>query len=98
MRISPQQYEKVMAIYRNQQQNKLQGQEQKQKDTMRISGEAKMVKEVRDLLQETPEVRQERVAELKEAVQNGEYKVDSKEVAGKMLQRMAVDSHFLNQP
>ena len=98
MRISPQQYEKVMAIYRNQQQNRIQGQEKGQKDTMRISGEARMVKEVRDLLQETPEVRQERVAELKEAVQNGEYKVDSKEVAEKMLQRIAVDSHFLNQP
>ena len=97
MKISPQQYEKVMAIYQNQQRKAAGTEEPKARDTLSLSREARAVKEVRELLQQTPEVREEKVAELKEKISSGEYQVPGEEVAEKMLQRMAVDFHLLNR-
>ncbi len=91
MRISPKQFEQVMAVYRNQMQKVPEKQQTEAKDSLSLSGDAKAVNEVRDLLKYIPEVRQERIDELKKAIENGEYKVDGQKVAEKMLQRMGVD-------
>ncbi len=96
MRISPKQFEQVMAVYRSQMQKAPEQTETQRKDSLSLSGDAKAVNEVRDLIKFIPEVRKERVDELKKAIETGEYKVDGKQVAEKMLQRMAVD-HFLNK-
>ncbi len=96
MRISPKQFEQVMAVYRNQMQKAPEKTQAGRQDSVSLSGDAKAVKEVRELLKFIPEVRSERVDELKKAIKNGEYKVDGQKVAEKMLQRMAVD-HFLNK-
>lgn len=96
MRISPKQFEQVMAVYRNQMQKTPEKTETGRKDSLSLSGDAKAINEVRDLLKFTPEVRQERIDEIKKAIENGEYKVDGQKVAEKMLQHMAVD-RFLGE-
>ncbi|MDQ7833493.1 MAG: flagellar biosynthesis anti-sigma factor FlgM [Desulfovibrionaceae bacterium] len=54
-------------------------------DTVTLSGNAKLFSQaVRDA-QNAPEVRVERVAELKAQVESGEYQPDSHKIAEKML-------------
>lgn len=54
-------------------------------DTVTLSGDAKLFSQaVRDA-QEAPEVRADRVAELKAQVESGEYQPDSHKIAEKML-------------
>jgi negative regulator of flagellin synthesis FlgM len=43
------------------------------------------LKKIRDTIRSEPDVRAERVAELKAKVKSGAYKADSDKVAGKML-------------
>ena len=54
-------------------------------DTVDISDAAKRVSAARDELDRIPDVREDKVAELKAQVENGTYKVNAEEVAEKML-------------
>ena len=54
-------------------------------DTVDISDTAKRVSAARDELNRIPDVREEKVAALKKEIENGTYKVDSEEIAEKML-------------
>lgn len=53
----------------------------------RASREAQLIKET---IENTQDIRQEKVDQLKQAILNGTYQVDPKAVAGKMI------SHFTN--
>jgi negative regulator of flagellin synthesis FlgM len=54
-------------------------------DTVTLSGDAKLFSQaVRDA-QDSPDVRADRVAELKAQVESGEYQPDSHKIAEKML-------------
>lgn len=53
----------------------------------RASREAQLIKET---IENTPDIRQEKVDQLKQAILDGTYQVDPKAVAGKMI------SHFTN--
>ena len=57
------------------------------KDRVELSKEAreKQFEEIRRLADATPDVREEKVAALKRAVQDGTYRVKGKEVAKKMI-------------
>ncbi|MCW3488764.1 flagellar biosynthesis anti-sigma factor FlgM [Dethiobacter alkaliphilus] len=60
-------------------------QESAKGDKLSISGEAAKVQELVKAASELPEVRMERVEQLKEAIAKGEYKLDSKIIAAAML-------------
>ena len=54
-------------------------------DTVNISDAAKEIQEVRKQLDDIPDVRTEKVQQLKNEIENGTYKIKSEEIAEKML-------------
>ncbi len=60
-------------------------------DKTQVSEEAKTFKMNMKAVQGASEVREDRVAELKEAIRTGNYAVSSGEIAEKMLVRALVD-------
>ncbi|EEG76548.1 flagellar biosynthesis anti-sigma factor FlgM [Dethiobacter alkaliphilus] len=60
-------------------------QESAKGDKLSISGEAAKVQELVKAASVPPEVRTERVEQLKEAIAKGEYTLDTKKIAAAML-------------
>ncbi len=60
-------------------------------DKVEISAQSKEIKKINDLLEKTPDVRGDRVKELKKLIQEGQYNVDSQTVAGKMIDESIID-------
>ena len=60
-------------------------------DKVELSAQSKEIKKINDVLAMTPDVRADRVAELKGQIQEGRYKVDSEAVAGKMIDQSIID-------
>ncbi|NBB12940.1 flagellar biosynthesis anti-sigma factor FlgM [Pseudomonas sp. SLFW] len=54
-------------------------------ETVHLSSEAQQLQKITDSLRDQPVVNSSRVAELKQAIADGSYKVDSNRVASKML-------------
>lgn len=54
-------------------------------DEVKLSASSLDVQKMKDILQETPSVRMEKVQALKEQIERGEYQVDPYKVADKML-------------
>jgi negative regulator of flagellin synthesis FlgM len=54
-------------------------------DTVVISDAAKRVHEARRQLDDIPDVREEKVAQLRNQIQSGTYKIDADKIAGKMI-------------
>lgn len=54
-------------------------------DTVIISDAAKRVQEARRQLDEIPDVREDKVSQLRSQIQNGTYEIDADKIAGKMI-------------
>jgi len=54
-------------------------------DTVVISDAAKRVQEARRQLDDIPDVREDKVSELRSQIQNGTYEIDADKIAGKMI-------------
>lgn len=54
-------------------------------EAVHLSSEAQQLQKITDALRDQPVVNSSRVAELKQAVADGSYKVDSNRVANKLL-------------
>jgi len=66
-------------------------------DTVVISDAAKRIQEARAQLDAIPDVREDKVAELRNQIQNGTYQVDAEKTADKLLKehlRNAVDKEL----
>ncbi len=65
-------------------------------DSVSLSSGSRDVRKIKEILQETPDIRAERVAELKAGIESGEYQVDSRRLADKMLADLLNEESLLN--
>jgi negative regulator of flagellin synthesis FlgM len=63
-------------------------------DKVEISEAAKEIQEVRKQLDNTPDVRTEKVEQLKNQIENGTYEIKSEEIAEKMLKESLFNDLF----
>ena len=61
-------------------------------DRVDLSASSLDVQKMKDILQETPSVRMEKVQALKVQIERGEYEIDSFRVADKMLMNLLEES------
>ncbi len=59
--------------------------QQTKTDTVVLSDTAKTVQEAQTQLESIPDVREEKVAELREQIESGTYEIDAEKIADKML-------------
>ncbi|RCW58653.1 flagellar biosynthesis anti-sigma factor FlgM [Halanaerobium sp. ST460_2HS_T2] len=84
MKINNIQAGKINQYYKQMQQKQTEKKQAKD-DSTQISAKAKEIMTARAELKEMPQLREEKVAALKEKVQSGNYQVDSKKLAAKIL-------------
>ncbi len=60
-------------------------------DKVVLSPKAKEVQEATKLIKELPNIREDKVAKLKEQVDQGTYRIDGKKIAFKMLKESILD-------
>lgn len=63
-------------------------------DTVHISDAAKEIQEVRKELDNIPDVRADKVEQLKNQIENGTYEIKSEEIAEKMLKDSLLNDLF----
>jgi len=63
-------------------------------DKVTISSQGNNLGRLAELAKDAPEIRSDRVAELKSALEDGSLKVDSRELAAKMFKEMSLESWF----
>ena len=61
-------------------------------DTVVLSDTAKKVQEAQKQLKTIPDVREDKVAQLKEQIENGTYEIDEEKIAGKMIKDMLMNN------
>ncbi|MBI5577889.1 MAG: flagellar biosynthesis anti-sigma factor FlgM [Deltaproteobacteria bacterium] len=65
-----------------------------QTDTVVISDAAKRVQEAQKQIQAIPDVRADRVAELRNQIENGTYEIKADQIAGKMIKESLMHDLF----
>lgn len=60
-------------------------------ESVELSNKAKEIIKIQRQLEQTPEVRQEKVAEISQKIEQGTYKIDAEEVARKMIKDRLTD-------
>lgn len=93
MKISPSQMRLIAKVYG---QNQISRIKQPKKtslgeDKVDLSAEGKEIQALRQKIAQLPEVREEKVAQLRAALQAGTYKVSAREIAEKMVDRSLTD-------
>lgn len=58
------------------------------KDKISLSSKAKEINELKGLIEQLPEIRTDRIEELKKAIDAGDYNIDSLKVAEKVLEEI----------
>ena len=61
-------------------------------DKVVLSPEAKKIQEAKELMGSIPDIREEKVAQIKAQIENGTYRIKEKELAAKMIKES-----FLNE-
>ena len=59
--------------------------QQTKTDTVVLSDAAKRIQEAKKQLDSIPDIREDKVAQLKEQIENGTYEIDEEKIADKML-------------
>ncbi len=60
-----------------------------------LSGRAKSIQRAREVALNTPDIRKEKVNDVRAEIAEGRFQIDSEAVAGKILQDILVNSKFL---
>ncbi len=83
-------YGKVQELNKNQETEKKEGTQKadSNKDKISLSGRATEINELMGLIEKLPEVRMDKVEELKKAIDTGNYNFDSLKVAEKILEEI----------
>ena len=63
-------------------------------DKIQLSKEAQNLQHLQSLAQNIPEIRQEKVDELKELIDKGLYNIDHKKVANRMIREILLDTYL----
>lgn len=92
MKITNSNIQKALGAYKKQEvkennSKKTESSRLKRKDEFEISNEGKEFQAIMKNLKNTPDVRQQKIDELKAKINSGSYKIDSDEIAKKMLSR-----------
>jgi len=58
------------------------------KDKISLSGQAKEINELKRLISDLPEMRSDRIDALKKAIESGNYNIDAKKIAEKILEEL----------
>jgi negative regulator of flagellin synthesis FlgM len=64
-----------------------------QADKVEISFQSRDLKKIHDILGQIPDIRSEKVAALKKAVEGGRYQVSAENIAAKMVKEIIVESN-----
>lgn len=54
-------------------------------DSVNLSSKAKKLHKITGILKETPDIREEKISELKQSIKKGTYQTDSKKIAEKVI-------------
>lgn len=60
-------------------------------DTVKISDEAKLLSKAKASISILPDTREDKVAQIREAIASGTYKIDSHAIAEKMAEKLRAD-------
>ena len=63
-------------------------------DSIELSPEAKVMQEAIRVLETLPDVREEKVAQIREQIAEGSYQVDGKKIAEKMIKESVINDLF----
>ncbi len=61
------------------------------KDAAGAGEKSLLIDRARQVIQETPEIRSEKIASLQEAIERGAYKIDSRKLANILIAKMLLD-------
>jgi negative regulator of flagellin synthesis FlgM len=61
-------------------------------DKVEISSQSRDMQKIHDILAQTPDIRSEKVAALKKAIEEGRYQVSAEKIAEKMIQEILGES------
>jgi negative regulator of flagellin synthesis FlgM len=62
-----------------------------QQDVVALSPEAKKLQEVQQLVKSIPEVREAKIAEVRDQIQNGTYRVEGKKIAFNLIKESLIN-------
>lgn len=60
-------------------------------DKVTLSSRAKEIKLAKRLIELVPDIREEKVAEIKQKIKNGTYKIDGEKIAAKLIEEGLID-------
>lgn len=63
-------------------------------DSVKLSPEAKVMQEAIAVIETLPDVREEKVAQIRERIEDGSYQIDGKKIAEKMINESLVNDLF----
>lgn len=94
MKISSREVQMVTRLYRAQKQNRptrLDANTDRGADKVTLSPESQEIQAIKRYLDSLPDVREEKVKALKQAIQAGTYRVSSRQIAEKLVGRLLAD-------
>lgn len=86
MRINPVHLGKLQKVYGDQKENNNVQQHNTAEDEINISSKAQEIQELEQNLQDTTDIREEKVNNLKNAIEEGTYDIDPEQIAEKILE------------
>lgn len=60
-------------------------------ETVNLSSKAKDIQRIKQMLDQLPDVRENKIAELKQKIESGAYRVDAAKIAEKMVTESLID-------